>query len=1065
MISIYHGKREKSLIYGGEMKQLCLFLLLISIFTLSAIDNFAGNCLDFDGANDYVNCGNDSSLNVSNAFTFETWVYYYYGESYPRLFDRRNDLAFYISTQTSRLCFSGLVNGNYEDFAFPSTELSYDTWTHVALTYDGTDFKVYLNGNLVSSATYPGGLSSSTVNLYLGNKNTNQLNRAFEGKMDEVRWWNTVRTEQEISDYMNTTLEGDELGLVSYWQFNESSGNTASDAVGSNHGTLGNMSDEDWVASGATIIYMELTTAPVIDIDYYGAVSGGEILDEGVSSVSAYGVCWSSSPNPTLDDDFTVDGSGSGVFASTLSNLNYNTTYYYRAYATNSLRTCFGEEFSFTTRDLELATLTTTVVSNIDYYGAETGGDILDYGGTEVTAYGVCWSTVPNPTIADSHTTDGTGAGSFTSILSDLSHNTTYYYKAYATNSLGTSYGDELSFTTVDLQLPVVISNEPVSFGTHEAELGGEITDWGGTEIVAKGICWSTEENPTIDDNFTFEGTGTDSFISSISSLPMVTDFYYKAYATNSNGTAYGQQRQFTTTPSGMGTSGSPYLVSNYDVLKWISTHADFWDCEYLQTADIDASQSEFNQLSRIGRDNSSFSGVYDGDNYVINNLHMYNLPNGSMAESRGLFGYIYYAEIKNLGLSNIYIADSVNFGSLIGISSNSTISNCYTSGVMTNVASCSGLINVSMYSNVIDCRSSVSIFGASNLAGIMSSCMFTEIINCSFSGNIHINADHDWAILSRSAGIVRYVSNSLLNNCSNYGTIMGMVGAAGLSHSSESSIYNNCLNKGDISASGANSTAGGLIAYSTTDTLFNCYNQNQVSNSVIAGGLIGKSNGAYIENSYSSALTSGVTGSGALVGEEDLSDGNNTQVLNSFWNIDVMQVSSTAFGQGRSTIWMQTIDTYLNAGWDFEGESDNGTDDIWRMNCYGTGYPFLAWEDSTPYGSTPTPVSNMQVEINNMDAELTWDEVNSNTDGMLLIPDGYLVKYSENNQDFFFLNFCFSNEFTHQLVTEFSPQMFYEVTVVKNYTSRQLQYLQSLNNTRNKLKWQDVERTLRTMR
>ena len=99
-------------------------------------------------------------------------------------------------------------------------------------------------------------------------------------------------------------------------------------------------------------------------------------------------------------------------------------------------------------------TVTTTAVSNIDKTTATGGGNVTADGGAEVTARGICWSTSQNPTVSDSHTTDGTGTGSFTSAMTSLTANTTYYVRAYATNSAGTAYGDEVSFTTLPDGIP-----------------------------------------------------------------------------------------------------------------------------------------------------------------------------------------------------------------------------------------------------------------------------------------------------------------------------------------------------------------------------------------------------------------------------------------------------------------------------------------------------------------------------------------------------------------------------------------------------------------------------------
>lgn len=175
------------------------------------------------------------------------------------------------------------------------------------------------------------------------------------------------------------------------------------------------------------------------------AVSGGAISSDGGSAVTARGVCWSTSPNPTLSNSFTTDGAGTGSFTSAMTGLAGNTTYYARAYATNSSFTAYGNQINFTTLAVP-PTLTTATTSAAVNNSATSGGDISYDGGSPVTARGVCWSTSPGPTLADNFTTNGAGSGSFSSTITGLSLFTTYYVRAYATNAAGTSYGNEKSF-------------------------------------------------------------------------------------------------------------------------------------------------------------------------------------------------------------------------------------------------------------------------------------------------------------------------------------------------------------------------------------------------------------------------------------------------------------------------------------------------------------------------------------------------------------------------------------------------------------------------------------------
>ena len=215
-------------------------------------------------------------------------------------------------------------------------------------------------------------------------------------------------------------------------------------------------------------------TAVVSDITATTATCGGYVADDGGATVTARGVCWSTSQNPTVSDSHTTDGNGTGSFTSNITGLNALTTYYVRAYATNSEGTTYGNQVSFTTPEA-LPKVTTSVVSDVTIdnttLSATCGGNVTDIGAYAVTARGVCWGTSTNPTISDSHTTDGSGLGSFTSNITGLTGGT-YYVRAYATNSAGTAYGNQVSFTlpTVDAKscssAPVATDHEGNMYAT-----------------------------------------------------------------------------------------------------------------------------------------------------------------------------------------------------------------------------------------------------------------------------------------------------------------------------------------------------------------------------------------------------------------------------------------------------------------------------------------------------------------------------------------------------------------------------------------------------------------------
>ncbi|MDY0198584.1 MAG: FISUMP domain-containing protein [Tenuifilaceae bacterium] len=194
-----------------------------------------------------------------------------------------------------------------------------------------------------------------------------------------------------------------------------------------------------------------LSTTEISEITQTSAISGGNISDDGGANVTARGVCWSTSQNPTIDGSKTEDGTGVGSFISNITTLETNTTYYVRAYATNSAGTGYGSTISFTTLEsIGLPTLTTADVTEITQTTAASGGNITDDGGVTVTGRGVCWSISQNPTISDSRTEDGTGVGNFISSITGLEPNTTYYVRAYATNSIGTVYGNSIEFSTLE---------------------------------------------------------------------------------------------------------------------------------------------------------------------------------------------------------------------------------------------------------------------------------------------------------------------------------------------------------------------------------------------------------------------------------------------------------------------------------------------------------------------------------------------------------------------------------------------------------------------------------------
>ena len=241
-----------------------------------------------------------------------------------------------------------------------------------------------------------------------------------------------------------------------------------------------------------------VTTYEVTNITTNYAVASGEVTDEGGGTVSERGICLDTEHNPSIEGNHVANGSGLGYFMVSMSNLAEGNTYYVRAYATNEAGTEYGDEVSFTT--LTEPSVITAPVTNITQTTATGGGIVTEDGGSAVTARGICWSTSHNPTVSGNHTSSGSGTGSFTVNMTGLTPNTTYYVRAYATNSVRTSYGEEVSFTTqqqeptgdwVDLGLPSGLLWATRNVGANSPEDYGDYFAW--AETSPKSVYnWAT---------------------------------------------------------------------------------------------------------------------------------------------------------------------------------------------------------------------------------------------------------------------------------------------------------------------------------------------------------------------------------------------------------------------------------------------------------------------------------------------------------------------------------------------------------------------------------------------
>jgi hypothetical protein len=208
------------------------------------------------------------------------------------------------------------------------------------------------------------------------------------------------------------------------------------------------------------VAILTVTTDVPTGITDTQATLGGNVINDGGNAVTARGVCISLTVNPTIDDPDNDDvlnmGTGIGPFSDDFTGFPPSTTVHVRAFATTSAGTAYGENKVFTTSasTRSLPVVTTNPPTDITDTQAALGGNVTSNGGSEVTDRGVTLSLTANPTIDDPDNDDvlpmGTGIGSFSNLITGFPSNTTVHVRAYATNRLGTAYGADLVFTTLN---------------------------------------------------------------------------------------------------------------------------------------------------------------------------------------------------------------------------------------------------------------------------------------------------------------------------------------------------------------------------------------------------------------------------------------------------------------------------------------------------------------------------------------------------------------------------------------------------------------------------------------
>ena len=323
---------------------------------------------------------------------------------------------------------------------------------------------------------------------------------------------------------------------------------------------LNDSAAERWVADNI-VLSGTFGSPPTVTTGTSGAVtnssalvSGNNVTADGGLTITERGVVFGTSANPTTANGKATTSGTTGSYNTSLTGLLGGTFYHARAFAINSAGTSYGSGITFTTEPAVLPSVTTGTAGSITGGGATiSGNNVTSDGAATITERGIVYATTPNPTTANSKLVVAGTTGAFDGNLVGLSPETPFYARAFATNSVGTTYGDEVTFTTLAISAPTVVTGTAGSIATTTATIStNNVTSDGGSPITERGVVYSTTVFPTTaSTKLTSAGT-TGTFNSSLTGLTAGTVYYLRAYAINAAGTSYGAQIGFATTFAGV---------------------------------------------------------------------------------------------------------------------------------------------------------------------------------------------------------------------------------------------------------------------------------------------------------------------------------------------------------------------------------------------------------------------------------------------------------------------------------------------------------------------------------
>jgi len=537
------------------MKSLTLKLIVLTgivFYSLTAIKavNIAkspqsmtppGNALAFDGVNDVVNVGNDAKLQLTQG-TIEAWIKTpNAGDSWRGIVVKHRAFGLFLYNN-ELIAYSWVTNSNIPTGVY----LNDNKWHHVALSFqsgvtDGTS--IYVDG--VKKLTFTFSVSYQGVSYGIGNGSTNDNIQHFNGQIDEVRIWNVARSESDIQTAMYDEITGTETGLVAYYNFNQgiAGGNNSSITTVTDRTSSGlNGALNNFAKTGSTSNFVE-SYAMVVPIPA-AATNNGETSFTANWTVPAIGTVNSYKLDVSTNQNFSSYVSGyEGLDCGTnlsqnVTGLLSNTTYYYRVRADKTSVSGSGgyARNQISIKTLSIPKLSTNFFIKLSSTSIRTGGEINSDGNSTILEQGICWSTSPTPTINDNKQISANGTNSFQNILTNLNENSIYYIRAYATNSIGTGYGNEIMFSSKVSVYTGVIYN--IYMGSANSI---PIFDYDeGMNYQGSGICWSTTPNPTTSNN-TSDNT--------LTGIVLGNTYYVRAYIRLNGTTYYGNEQCFKYAP------------------------------------------------------------------------------------------------------------------------------------------------------------------------------------------------------------------------------------------------------------------------------------------------------------------------------------------------------------------------------------------------------------------------------------------------------------------------------------------------------------------------------------